>query len=134
MKNYQLIFNKNSWLRSAGKRSRFLLLAKRATGPSVKTDRSLTGPRWRLLIDEESLTGTFAGGGASVFGGVTFCTCLRRCGGYLRCKDDTPEEALMNHPASKHQRATLSHVSMAALLSSSMPALSVPVTTVDEFF
>jgi len=40
----------------------------------------------------------------------------------------------MNHPASKRQRATLSHVSMAALLSFSLPALSAPVTTVDEFF
>ncbi|MEK9623588.1 MAG: DUF1254 domain-containing protein, partial [Halieaceae bacterium] len=40
----------------------------------------------------------------------------------------------MNHPASTRQRATLSHVSMAALLSCSVPALSAPVTTVDEFF
>ena len=40
----------------------------------------------------------------------------------------------MTHPVPTRQRATLSHVSIAALLSCSVTALAAPVTTVDEFF
>ena len=59
------------------------------------------------------------------------------CGGVIAivsANDGIPQEAPLNFPALKHQNATLHHVSMVALLSFSVPALSAPVTTVDEFF
>ena len=40
----------------------------------------------------------------------------------------------MNFPALKRHHTTLRHVSIAALLSFSVPAVSAPVTTIDEFF
>jgi hypothetical protein len=40
----------------------------------------------------------------------------------------------MNYPAPKRQHPTLIHVSIAALLTCSVPAVSAPVTTVDDFF
>ena len=40
----------------------------------------------------------------------------------------------MTYPTLKRHRATLSNLSMAALLSLSVPAVSAPVATVEEFF
>ena len=40
----------------------------------------------------------------------------------------------MTNPTLKRHRATLSNLSMAALLSLPVPAVSAPVTTVEEFF